>query len=86
MTHVPTPGHYDGSTGIIELVYSDEWGAICDEGFGEEEAQVACRHFGFRFVDWQTASRRLAIYFFNFLFIWFFLFNFAPNTCNSVFK
>ena len=51
MTHVPTPGHYDGSTGIIELVYSDEWGAICDEGFGEEEAQVACRHFGFRFVD-----------------------------------
>ena len=36
--------------GIIEVFYNNTWGTICDDNFGEEEADVACRAFGFRFV------------------------------------
>ena len=34
-------------TGIVELLYNGEWGAICNEGWGTEEALVLCRELGF---------------------------------------
>ena len=30
----------------IEVYHDDEWGRICGEGFGPEEAEVACRQLG----------------------------------------
>lgn len=28
------------------------WGTVCDEGFDENDAQVACHDLGFRSVGW----------------------------------
>ena len=43
----------DGATqyeGRIELFFSGEWGSMCDDGAGTEEAIVACRQLGYRQV------------------------------------
>ena len=49
-TRVPQPGNNDGTSGTIEVIYQNEWGSVCDAGFGQEEATVACRQFGFQYV------------------------------------
>ena len=33
--------------GRLEILHNGEWGMICDKGFGEREAQVACHELGF---------------------------------------
>ena len=33
--------------GRLEIYYNDEWGAVCDDGFGAEEVAVALRQLGF---------------------------------------
>ena len=36
-----------GSLGRVEVFHDGSWGTICDELFGDEEADVACRQMGF---------------------------------------
>lgn len=36
-----------GEGGMIEIYHAGSWRPICDDGFGQEEADVACRHLGF---------------------------------------
>ena len=48
LTHVPHTSITHG--GIIEVFYNNTWGTICDDTFAKEEADVACRAFGYRFV------------------------------------
>ena len=45
---MPNPGSDDANSGTIEVIYQNEWGSVCDTGFGDEEATVACRQFGFQ--------------------------------------
>ncbi|XP_025100441.1 galectin-3-binding protein A-like [Pomacea canaliculata] len=33
--------------GRLEILYDGTWGTVCDDGFGQEEALVACRMLGF---------------------------------------
>lgn len=47
-TRVPHSGNNDGTSGTIEVIHNNEWGSVCDVGFGQEEATVACRQFGFK--------------------------------------
>jgi hypothetical protein len=36
-----------GEGGAVEVFHDGRWGPICDDGFGQEEADVVCRHLGF---------------------------------------
>lgn len=33
--------------GSLEIFYNGKWNTVCDDEFGREEAQVACRMLGF---------------------------------------
>lgn len=35
------------SKGRVEIMYRGEWGTICDDRFGQEEAIVVCRMLGY---------------------------------------
>ncbi len=42
----------DGSnenSGRVEILYDDQWGTVCDDYFGQEEALVVCRALGYNF-------------------------------------
>ncbi|ELT98908.1 hypothetical protein CAPTEDRAFT_90963, partial [Capitella teleta] len=40
----------DGSNeheGRVEIAHAGQWGTVCDDGFGVEEADVICRSLGY---------------------------------------
>jgi hypothetical protein len=40
-------GGDDDYSGRVELQYYGEWGVICDDNWGIQDAEVACRMLGF---------------------------------------
>ena len=34
--------------GRVEICYQNQWGSICDNGWGASDSQVVCRQLGFR--------------------------------------
>jgi hypothetical protein len=32
--------------GRLEILYNNQWGTVCDDGFNTQDAQVACRMLG----------------------------------------
>ena len=40
----------DVSNGILEIFYDQRWSYVCDDYFGQTDAEVACRKLGFKKV------------------------------------
>ena len=48
---VSNSGSTGGSSGRLEVYFSFRWGTVCDDGFGREEALVACKQLGYAGVS-----------------------------------
>ena len=51
--------------GRVEVFFDGEWGTVCDDGFGKEEADVICRQRGYAYVN--KSSDISQFYFFKWL-------------------
>ena len=43
-------GGLDSHEGRLEVYYNRTWGTVCDEGFNDAAARVACRSFELGYV------------------------------------
>ena len=51
---VSNDGSTGGASGRLEVYYSFQWGTVCNDNIGANEALVACRQLGFS--TWSDAS------------------------------
>ena len=49
-------------TGRVEICNMHQWGTVCDDIWGAQDAQVACRQLGFAATGAMLASKFMYIF------------------------
>ena len=59
--HVRLVGGDSSSEGRVEICHDNHYGSVCNDGWGQEEAEVVCRQLGFQRKGKRERERKLTL-------------------------